>query len=73
MLPCTRAVKKGLLFNEGPFVKELNNALQGFGVHHNGTLEVLSLATMYMQHLSKTNYNSVMCTTIIMLYIYIRF
>eukprot|EP00731_Ephydatia_muelleri_P014833 Em0008g553a len=30
----TRAVKKGFLFNEGPFVKELDKALQGFGVHH---------------------------------------
>eukprot|EP00731_Ephydatia_muelleri_P022772 Em0015g355a len=29
----TRAVKKGFLFNEGPFVKELDKALQGFGVH----------------------------------------
>eukprot|EP00731_Ephydatia_muelleri_P020930 Em0013g657a len=29
----TRAVKKGYLFNEGPFVKELDKALQGFGVH----------------------------------------
>ncbi|KAL5515755.1 hypothetical protein EMCRGX_G000967 [Ephydatia muelleri] len=30
----SRAVKKGFLFHEGPFVKELDNALQGFGVHH---------------------------------------
>ena len=29
----TRAVKKGFLFNEGPFVKELDKTLQGFGVH----------------------------------------
>ena len=29
----TRTVKKGFLFNEGPFVKELDKTLQGFGVH----------------------------------------
>ena len=29
----TRAVKKGFLFSEGPFVKELYKALQGFGIH----------------------------------------
>ena len=33
----TRAVKKGFLFNEGPFVKELDKTLQGFA------LEVLLL------------------------------
>ena len=44
----TRAVWKGFLFIEGPFVKEPYKDLVSIV---NSTLEVLSLVTMYMQRL----------------------
>ena len=58
----TRAEKKGFLFHEGPFVKELDNALQGFGVHRQQYFGGAFINDHVHAVLKvKTKYNTVMC------------
>ena len=51
-------------------MKELDNALQGFGVHHQQYFGGACIGDHVHTVLKvKTKYNTVMCATIIMIYI----